>query len=262
MSRARRQVVLLIVMGVVLCAAWAIGASEVGLASRGDSLTAPDMDHLFGTDLAGRDVLTQILRATGIAAVTVGGVACTVHVGGFAVGFLLAYLRGRVFRDLLVTLIHYWLTLPVLLIAVFVMILLGSGQLKLAIILALILIPSQALYVHSQLSDARKLDFVLVKRSLGFSRLRVVRRDVFPYVEPSVRDYTLSRLPEILVMDLAYNFLGLGVQPPDASLGRMLFDGLPFMFSAWWIWVGPAACLCIAVAVATVFTGRTRQNGI
>jgi ABC-type dipeptide/oligopeptide/nickel transport system permease subunit len=44
-------------------------------------------------------------------------------------------------------------------------------------------------------------------------------------------------MPEILMMDLAFNFLGLGVQQPNSSFGRMLFDGLSFMFAAWWMWV-------------------------
>lgn len=162
------------------------------------------------------------------------------------IGSILALAHSRLLRELLSSMVNYLLTIPVLLIAIFVMVLLGPGQLKLATILVAALTPTQALYVYVRLTEAQKQPFAVVKRAFGLSRVKVFSYDLVPYIHPSVRSYTLSRLPEILVMDLAFNYLGLGIQPPHASLGRMLFSGLPFMFAGWWMWLSSSVFVVIA----------------
>lgn len=220
-------------------------------------LGPPSFSHWFGTDLAGRDVLTQTFYASWVAILTVASVAMTIHILGLALGALLAQVHSRLLRELLASLVNYWLTVPILLIAIFVMILLGSGQMKLAVVLTVALTPTQALYVYVRLTEAQKQPFAMVKRAYGLSRTQVFISDLMPYVHPSIRSYTLSRLPEILVMDLAFNYLGLGVQPPHASIGHMLFAGLPFMFSAWWVWIGPLVLLSILAALLSGLAKRS-----
>lgn len=221
-------------------------------------LAPPSGAHWFGTDLTGRDVLVQTLSAAWIAALTVAGVAAVVHALGLLLGGLLSTIRSRLLHEVATGFVNYWITVPVLLIAIFIMILLGSGQLKLAVILVAALTPIQALYVYVRLSEAQKQPFIMVKRAMGLSGFQMFFSDLLPYVHPSVRSYTISRLPEILVMDLAFNYLGLGVQPPRSSFGRMLFEGLPFMFSAWWTWVCPLLFLSV---LALVFSIANRDIG-
>jgi peptide/nickel transport system permease protein len=99
--------------------------------------------------------------------------------------------------------------------------------------------------VYNQIEEAKKQDFVIVKRSYGFSKSYILSHHLFPYIKNSFNTYTFSRMPEILMMDLAFNFFGLGIQPPNTSFGRMLFDGLSFMFSAWWMWMFPASVVIV-----------------
>ena len=73
--------------------------------------------------------------------------------------------------------------------------------------------------------------------SYGFSKSYIYIHHLFPNIVKGFTNYTLARIPEILMMNLALNFLGLGIQSPNSSFGRLLFDGLSFMFSAWWMWV-------------------------
>jgi len=221
-------------------------------------LASPSIRHWFGTDLAGNDVLRQTLEASCIAVLTILVVAVGVYLGGLALGILVSYAESRLLRELLLNVVHYWLTLPILLIATFVLVLVGAGQVNVILILTFVLIPSQALYVYNRFAEAAKQDFVLAKRSLGFSKAQIYLRQMFPYVQRSLNTYTLSRLPEILIMDIAFNFLGLGVQPPHASFGRLLFDGLPFMFSAWWIWALPSVSAA-TVVVFLAFSPMTRN---
>ena len=246
-----------ITFGFVAAAMLGLGAYALIVGSGTSTvLGPPSFSHWFGTDLAGRDVLTQTFSASWIAIFTVAGVAIAVHVCGLVVGTILAQVHSRLLRELLASLVNYWLTVPILLIAIFVMILLGSGQMKLAVVLTVALTPTQALYVYVRLTEAQKQPFAMVKRAYGLSRAQVFMSDLLPYVRPSLRSYTLSRLPEILVMDLAFNYLGLGVQPPHASLGRMLFAGLPFMFSGWWMWLCPVVSI-VFIVLATCTTERS-----
>ncbi|MEK6647082.1 MAG: ABC transporter permease subunit, partial [Candidatus Firestonebacteria bacterium] len=114
-----------------------------------------------------------------------------------------------------------------------------------------------------------KNDFVIAKMSYGLSKSYIYIYHLFPNVKKGCTNYTLARMPEILMMNLSLNFLGLGVQPPNASFGRLLFDGLSFMFSAWWMWVFPVTIIMVIfvsanfllenVMVRKVANGRGRE---
>jgi len=254
MSDRRPKMLLPALLALVLVGfvgvAYALGAST----EPDDILARPSAAHWFGTDLAGKDVLHETLVATWIAVVTIVVVAVAVYIGGLAIGMAVTYTESRLLREVFLNAVHYWVSLPILLIATFVLILAGAGQGKLIMVLIFVLIPSQALYVYSQFNDASKQDFVLAKRSFGFSKVHIFLRELWPYVRHSTNIYILSRVPEILVMDVAFNFLGLGVQPPHSSVGSMLFNGLPFMFSAWWIWTCPVVMIGLAVIMMQWFS--------
>ena len=203
------------------------------------NLLAPNLHHWFGTDIIGNDIFLKSISALFIALITLAIVLPAIYVGGLIIGCVLSYFDNEKLKEFFLNLVHYWVTLPVLLIAVFLLILVGAGQVNVIGILIFVLIPSQSLYVYNQMEEAKKQDFVIAKRSYGFSKAYIFSHHLFPFTKNSFNTYTLSRMPEILMMDLAFNFLGLGVQPPNSSFGRMLFDGLSFMFSAWWMWVFP-----------------------
>ena len=200
------------------------------------AFSSPTMDHWFGTDVIGTDIFLKSMNALFIALITLGMVLPAIYFGGLIIGCVLSYFDNEKLREFFLNLVHFWVTLPVLLIAVFLLILVGASQANVIAILIFVLIPSQALYVYNQMEEAKKQDFVIAKRSYGFSKAYIFLHHLFPFTKNSFNTYTLSRMPEILMMDLAFNFLGLGVQPPNSSFGRMLFDGLSFMFSAWWMW--------------------------
>lgn len=207
------------------------------LPKEAEILSAPTIRHWFGTDAIGNDIFLKSMNALLVAIITLLIVLPSIYIGGLIIGCILSYFDSAKPREFLLNLVHYWVTLPVLLIAIFLLILVGAGQYNVIGILIFVIIPSQSLYVYNQIEEAKKQDFVIAKRSYGFSKAYILLYHLFPYVKNSVNTYTLSRMPEILMMDLAFNFLGLGVQPPKSSFGRMLLEGLSFMFSAWWMWV-------------------------
>ena len=223
---------------------------QIFVVSAIQNLSAPNLHHWFGTDVIGNDIFLNSINALFIALITLAMVLPAIYFGGLIIGCVLSYFDNEKLREFFLNLVHYWVTLPVLLIAVFLLILVGAGQVNVIGILIFVLIPSQSLYVYNQMEEAKKQDFVIAKRSYGFSKEYIFLHHLFPFTKTSFNTYTLSRMPEILMMDLAFNFLGLGVQPPNSGFGRMLFDGLSFMFSAWWMWVFPVV-LVVLIFVLT-----------
>jgi len=214
------------------------------------SFSHPSLHHWFGTDIIGGDIFLNSINAVFVALITLTIVVPLVYVGGLIIGCVISYFENAKLREFFLNLVHYWVTLPILLIALFLLILVGAGQSNVISIIIFVLIPSQALYSYNQIEEAKKQDFVIAKRSYGFSKRYIFLHHLLPYTRNSFNTYTLSRMPEIMMMDLAFNFLGLGTQPPHSSFGRMLFDGLSFMFSAWWIWIFPVILVILLFIIA------------
>lgn len=217
------------------------------------SLSPPSAHHWFGTDLAGGDLFLASLEALGLEVGTLLLVLPVIYFSGLLIGMVLSYFSNDKLREFLLNFIHYWVTLPVILIALFLLILFGSGQKNAIGVMIFMLIPTQTLYVYHQLESAKKNDFFVAKMSYGLSRPYIYRHHLFPFITKGVAGYALARTPEVIMMNLALNFLGLGAQQPMHSFGRMLFDGLSFMFSAWWMWIFPVLFIMIFFIVLISF---------
>lgn len=210
-----------------------------------ESLLAPSWNHLFGTDFNGNDVFIRTMEASGYEALTLLIVFSVIWFSGLLFGSLVSWIAWKPFRMFFLNFIHYIATLPILLIALFLLIIFGSGFINSLIILSISLIPTQTLIVYNQVKSAQNEDFVIAKKSYGLSGIAVYKSHLIPFISKKYNNYTLSRIPEIIMMNLALSFLGLGLQDPNPSIGRMLFDGLAFMFSAWWTWVYVVAIIIL-----------------
>ena len=208
--------------------------------NEGPILSPPSLGHWFGTDVIGDDIFIKCVNSIFTVLITMAIVLPTMHFGGLVLGVSLSYFENPKYKELILNFMHYWATLPVLLLALFLLILFGAGQQNVIIVMIFALLPSQSLYAYSQLEEAKKQEFVIAKKSCGFKPVFIMTNHLLPYMRKSYTSYSLSRLPEILMMDLAFNFIGLGAQMPQSSFGQMFFEGLQFMFSAWWLWIFPA----------------------
>ncbi|MCK4661993.1 MAG: ABC transporter permease subunit [Bacteroidales bacterium] len=209
-------------------------------ASQGNiSLSSPELRHWFGTDINGTDVFMKSVEAFGFEILTLLIVLIIIWFAGILFGSVTYVINWKTLQDFFLNFIHYMATLPILLIALFLMIIFGAGFINSVLILSISIIPTQALFVYNQLQSAKNEEFLIAKRSYGMSNTAILRFHLLPFIVKKYNNYTFARIPEIIMMNLALNFLGLGIQEPYSSLGRMLFDGLSFMFSAWWLWVIP-----------------------
>lgn len=215
--------------------------------------------HWFGTDLAGNDVFFASLFATGIELATLAVVAAALHALALIVAFLFGVSSNRWWRAALPQAMHLWSSLPHLLLATLLVVLVGPGQLQITASLLAALLAAHVLFCLSLFWEAERQDFITAKLAMGLPHTHILVQDMVIWVHHRLLPFTRARLPEIVMLHLALSFLGFGIRPPGVSLGRMLFDGLPFMFAAWWLWFFPAILAGVVLLIATNLSSRISQ---
>lgn len=215
--------------------------------------------HPLGTDQLGRDILSRILHGSRItlsiafAAMLLGGVL------GTAVGLLAGYLRGPWDR-VLMRLADIQLALPLMLMALLVVAALGPSIQNLVIVLALTGWTRHARIVRGQTLLLRERDFVQSAHAIGASDLRIMLRHILPNVLTPILVVATLELARIIVMDAALSFLGLGIQPPTPSWGRMLAEGRVYLASAWWIVTFPGLAILLTVLAINLLGDWLRDH--
>jgi peptide/nickel transport system permease protein len=206
----------------------------------------PSASHWMGTDEFGRDVFSRVLvgaRASlAIALAAVGaGMA-----GGGSLALFSGYLGGL--PDVVVTrVVDVFLAIPVLLIAIGVVALLGPSGGSVAVALAIAYAPTFARVVRSAVVAARAQPYVEASVGIGASTTNVLVGDIVPNLLPIVMVQATVAVAWVFLDEASLGFLGLGVQPPNASWGSLLLEGRQFVFQAPWIALGAGLAVLIAV---------------
>lgn len=222
-------------------------ANDYGVVSQ-----APGAEHWFGTDNLGRDVFARSVHG----AAASGTVALvTVLVGG-GIGILLGVVAGlaRGPVDALVGfLTDTAIALPGLIVISTIVTLTGPSLPTIA------LIP-----VFTRMSRAATLsvateNHVVVARTLGASRWRVVSREVLPGVLPMMMPFILTTLAGSIVAEGALSFLGFGLRPPEPSWGSMIAEGRIQLVNAPWVTLFPALLLCLTILSVNVLGEHFRE---
>src|SRR5262249_34276788 len=139
------------------------------------------------------------------------------------------------------------LALPLMLLALMVAAALGPSLQNLILVLAFVSWVRYARIVRGQVLSVREREFVQSARAVGASSLRIMFRHILPNVLTPVLVVATLELARLIVLEAGLSFLGLGVQPPYPSWGRMLADGRTYISSAWWVIAFPGFALMLAV---------------
>lgn len=253
----------------VLLAAVGLGPSFLGLdPNQGSDLlyAPPGQRHWFGTDLHGRDLLARTLVGTRLSLlVGLTGAAVSVLIG-VSWGLVAAYAGGRTDAFMMRT-VDVLYALPNI---IFVMLVIGLTESHLVRFLQaftpalasyarlLLLFASlgavswlnMARIVRGQVLSLRQRPFILAAQALGSTPVRILRRHLLPNVLGIVIVYATLTVPSVILYESFLSFLGLGIRPPDASLGTLIEDGarqLNPIRVHWWLLAFPAATLASAL---------------
>jgi peptide/nickel transport system permease protein len=238
---------------VIFWLAMALFGSSIAPHDVGEMLDADIFEPMsrlypFGTDYLGRDILSRVLFG---ARQTVGTALAATLLAVFAGSFagLAAAVRGGWFDAVLSRVLDAQISIPSKMFGLLLVTAFGSSAPVLIATLAVIYMPGSYRLIRSAAVNVVALDFVLVARARGESRLHIMAREVLPnIVGPVLTDFGLRFVYVVLLLS-SLSFLGLGVQPPDADWGSLVREnigGLPY---------GAPAVIMPAVAIASLTIG-------
>jgi peptide/nickel transport system permease protein len=219
--------------------------------------TGPTSAHPFGVDQLGRDVFARVLYGARVS-LEVAIIATAISVAiGVAVGMIAGYYRGWVDTALSRT-IDVLLAFPILLFGIGLASAcsLGNGCLGglikpgLTVVIFVIAFVNWtyiARIIRGQVLSLREKEFVDAARSIGASNRRIVFRELLPNLVAPIIVYSTLVIPQNILFEAALSFLGVGIQPPNASWGQMLADATSIFDTAWWYMVFPGAALLLTV---------------
>jgi peptide/nickel transport system permease protein len=210
------------------------------------AMQGPNSHFWFGTDEFGRDIFSRTLDGMRRSlTVSISAVSIAAFFG-VILGILSGYL-GRWFDQLIVRLSDVIFAFPAILLALAIVSTLGNSWFDTSLAIAVVYTPIFIRVARGPVLTVKEIDYVKVTRILGFSSQRILRKHILPNVTaPIVIQIALS-LSWAILTESGLSFLGLGTQPPNASLGLMVAEAQPIAAFAWWALFFPSAFITIVV---------------
>ena len=205
-------------------------------------LLAPCPAHPFGTDNFGRDVLSRIMSASKYTIfISVAGVAISLILGTVS-GIPAGYFGGLADRGIML-LGNSIMCFPGILLALVAVAVFGASVTNVIWALGLVFAPTFARVCRVGTMEIKELDYITHARVMGVKPLRIMTLHIFPNLVPQLLPATVIGLANMTLFESGMSYLGLGVQPPDASFGKMLSDAQAYIRVAPWLIVFPAMML-------------------
>ena len=258
--------VLLVLAALVGGRVWTYDHTEI----TAESSTRPSLDHPFGTDGPGHDVLAQVLRGSQRSVQIMLVVALVSTVIGVAVGALAGYYRGFV-DAVLMRFVDLMLTLPLLAVVAVLAKLVQDSEswLLLAMVLGLLAWTGLARIVRAEFLALREREFVEAARAMGASDRWIIVRHLLPNAVGSIIVSATLTMASAILLETALSFLGFGVQTPDTSLGKLVADGQTAATTRPWLFYFPGLVIVVIVlcvnfvgdGLRDAFSPRQHQGG-
>lgn len=223
-----------------------------------DNFLPPGHPYLLGTDELGRDTLTRLIYG---GRVTLGVAFLTVVLSlslGSTVGLVAGY-YGRWLDDLLMRIVDVFLAIPAIFLFILMSILFRPNAITLAAIIASVGWGGVARLVRGEVLSVKQRDFILAARTIGARDVRVIFRHLLPNVLPVLIVAASLGVGQIILIEAALDFLGLGIQPPTPSWGNMLTNAESYFFHSTWLVVFPGVTIFITVLASNIFGNAVRD---
>lgn len=214
-------------------------------------LAEPSLEHPFGTDSLGRDVLARILYG-GRVSLQVGFYSIILAtIIGTPLGLVAGYFGGRV-DNIIMRIMDIILAFPGLILVIWLVAMLGSNMANVIFAIAFFSLPTYSRLVRGSTLSVREMDFVVAAESMGAKSLRILVWHVLPAVIGPLIVLTTLSVSGAIVTGASLSFLGLGVRPPTPEWGAMLADGRAYLRNAWWIAFFPGMTITLVVLAANI----------
>lgn len=225
----------------------------------GAMISPPSRAHWLGTDAYGRDVLSRILYGSRTALMVGFGASLLGTILGSLIGVASAYFAGR--TDMLVQrIMDIFFAFPVIILALTVVAVLGTGAGNVILAIATPMVPRCARVVRSSALAVREMPYVDAARACGFGHSRIILRHMLPNVMAPILIMATAFLGEAILLEASLSFIGLGVQEPTAAWGLMLRGAaVEFAETAPWMAIFPGFAISLAVFGFNLFGDSLRD---
>ena len=235
-----------LLLAAILLAAWLTGAS--GLTNDFQArLQPPSWQHLFGTDMFGRDVLAR----------TIKGLALSFRVGFLAAGIsvviatglaVLAASGSRLADSVVSLLVDMTMGLPHLVLLILISFALGGGTGAVVIAVAVTHWPRLTRILRAEILQLRDADYVVASRNFGKSRWFIARHHILPHLVPQMIVGFVLLFPHAILHEAGLTFLGFGLEPGKPAIGILLSESMRYLMAGkWWPGLFPGLALLVAV---------------
>jgi peptide/nickel transport system permease protein len=204
----------------------------------------PSLEHLFGTDKMGRDILSRTLAGVQVSLMVGFAVAAIALLSGMILGTLAGFYGGLIDRFIM-TVVDIFLAFPSLLLAIGLVSAMGTGLVPVILAISLADVPRFIRLQRSQVLSLRSRAFIDAARTIDASQYWLMSRHIVPNtVAPMLVAASIAAANAILI-EASLSFLGLGIMPPAPSLGNIVRDGQTYLEQAWWISTLPGVVILL-----------------
>jgi peptide/nickel transport system permease protein len=211
-----------------------------------NKLEPPSSEHWLGTDSLGRDTLSRIIygsRTSLIIGITVMAVSSAI---GAVLGLVAAYFGGAIYH-IIMRFMDALMAFPMLLLALLVASLLGSGMLNVIIALGIGMIAAPCRLMCGVVMSLKQNDYVLSARAMGMSNSRLMFQEILPNAFPPLLVMITISIGAVILAEAGLSFLGIGITPPTATWGGMVNDGYKFITTHPVLAISPGVAIMLIV---------------
>lgn len=206
----------------------------------------PSGMHYFGTDDLGRDLFSRVLHGGQIALIMAFASAAIAMIVGVIWGFIAAQFGGWL-DEILMRTVDAFLAIPIILLALILIAALGTDIPILALVIGLILAPATARIARSSVLSELQLDYCSAAITIGTPRLRILFREVMPNTMPVLIARAVICAADAIIIEASLSFVGLGINPPQASWGSLVRTGYEQLLNGYWLVLFPAIFILLAI---------------
>ena len=226
--------------------------------SASERFAGPSLRHIFGTDNFGRDIFSRVMQGLG----TTIGVSSLVVLFSGAMGILLGAFTGYfggVADEIVMRITDALNGFPSILLTLVIISLLGTGRQNVIISLGLVFVPGYVRIVRGEFIRLRDADYIKRARMMGAGKFRILFIHILPNIFSVFWVSVMIGFNNAILAESGMSYLGIGVQPPDASLGNMLSDAQGYLQSAPWCALAPGLTIVWLVLGFSLFSEGIRR---
>ncbi len=209
--------------------------------------------HLLGTDHLGRDILSRLIFGSRVALIVgLAGVTLAATIG-ITLGLVAGYFGGRL-DTVIMRFVDTLIAIPNVILYLTVLGVFGPSLLILVLVIGSINWTTFARVVRAEVLSVKRREFVEASRAMGQRTALVLLKHVLPAVMAPIIVVATLNVATVIILEASLSFLGLGVQPPTVTWGRMLADGRNYVATSWWLATFPGVFITL-LSLSLIFMG-------